>query len=206
MRTVILTLAVVFSFVGTTLLSPGQVEARSVFLNGVKLDANVAMKPQTFTGCDVRIDEKGDIYITAKGYRVVAPADSKPPAQVNAAPMTGDRHYWLISKFNDRGAAGFDVDVFINDTFVKKVRASDDPLVLDISRHIQQGDNKVTMVATKNTPDAKSSRSPTDTLEIILGEGIAGGGTVTIDKVHAAFRRNASESGNLREDFTVTAR
>jgi hypothetical protein len=29
---------------------------------------------------------------------------------------------------------------------------------------------------------------------------------VTIDKVHAAFRRNASESGNLREDFTVTAR
>ena len=199
MRFAILTLAVLVSLAA-------RAEARNVFLNGVRLDANVAMKPQTFSGCDVRIDEKGDVYITAKGYKVVAP-ETKPAAPVvNGAPASGDRRYWLISKFNDRGAAGFDVDVFINDTFVKKVRATDDPLVLDISRHIQQGDNKVTMVATKNAADGKSSRSPTDTLEVILGEGVAGGGTVTIDKVHATFKRNASETGNLREDFTVTSR
>ena len=195
----ILTLAVLVSLAA-------RAEARNVFLNGVRLDANVAMKPQTFTGCDVRIDDKGDVYITARGYKVVAPETKAAAPVVNGAPLAGDRRYWLISKFNDRGAAGFDVDVFINDTFVKKVRATDDPLVLDISRHIQQGDNKVTMVATKNTVDAKTSRSPTDTLEVILGEGVAGGGTVTIDKVHAAFKRNASETGNLREDFTVTSR
>ena len=74
MRTVILTLAVVFSFVGTTLLSPGQVEARSVFLNGVKLDANVAMKPQTFTGCDVlmedRIPEQVRTGLAQKGHDI----------------------------------------------------------------------------------------------------------------------------------------
>jgi hypothetical protein len=207
MRFAILTVAALLSLCGLG----GRAEARNVFLNGIKLDANVAMKPQTLSGCEVRIDDKGDIHITARGYKVMAP-EGKPTAPgpvVNGAPLAGDRRFWLISKFDverGRGAAGFDVDVFINDTFVKKIRASDDPLVLDVSRHLERGDNKVTMVATKNPPTGSSSRSPTDTLEIILGEGVAGGGTVTIDKVHAAFKRNASETGNLREDFTVTVR
>src|SRR5688572_2767142 len=99
MRFAILTLAVVFAFVIVSM--GGRAEARSVYLNGIKLDANVAMKPQTFSGCDVRIDEKGDVYITAKGYRVVAPETRPAAPTVNAAPLAGDRRYWLISKFDD---------------------------------------------------------------------------------------------------------
>jgi hypothetical protein len=186
----------------------GTAEARNVYLNGIKLDSSVAMKPQTFKDCEVRIDERGDIHITATGYKVVAPEGEKPAPPPGGAtgPAEGDRRFWLISKFNDRGAAGFDVEVYINNTFVKKIRAGDDPLVLDVSRFIQPGDNRISMLATKNPTAARGSRSPADTLEVVLGEGIASGGTVTIDKVHATFKRNGSESGTLREDYLVTAR
>ena len=181
-------------------------DARNVYLNGVKLDVNVALKPQTFTGCEVRVDEKGDLHITAKGYKLVAPPAGTSPAPATPAVTAAadpDRRYWLISKFDDRAAAGFDVEIFINNAMVKKVRSGDDPLVLDVSRHLNPGDNLVTMVATKSRTATRAARSPDEKLEVILGEGKASGGTVTIDKVHATFRRTANEAGPIREDFRV---
>jgi hypothetical protein len=190
----------------TAVLLPSRADARNVYLNGVKLDSNVSLKPQTFSGCDVRIDEKGDIHITAKGYKVTAQEGRAQVAQpAPAAPSAGPRGFWLVTKQTERGAVQYDVDIFINDAFVKKVRSIDEPTVLDVSRFVRSGQNRVRMVAIKNTGERRASSSPTDTLEIFLGEGTVGGGTVTVDKVHATFTRNASETNNFREDFTFAA-
>jgi hypothetical protein len=173
--------------------------ARDVFLNGVKLDSSVKMKAQTFSGCDVRIEENGDIYITAKGYKVVPVEAGPPPAQSQA------KQFWLISKQTQRGIAQYDVDVFMNDQFVKKVRSNEDPVVLDITRFVARGENRVRMVATKNLGERRVSHSPTDVLEVLVGEGLLGGSTVTVNKVLVSFKRNANETTNIREDFSFTA-
>jgi hypothetical protein len=184
--------------------------ARNVYLNGVKLDGSVTIQPQTFVGCDVRFEPNGDIHITAKGYRVAVTTPPPQAAPITTAPpprsSTGPRGYWLVTKQTARGAVQYDVDVFINDEHVKKVRSVDEPAVLDVSRYVRPGENRVRMVAIKNIGDRRASMSPTDTLEIFIGEGTVGGGTVTVDKVHLSFKRSAADVQNVREDFGFQAK
>src|SRR5574342_702237 len=77
---------------------PAIAAARDVYLNEVKLDNNVRVTAQTFVGCDVRFDEKGDIHIIARGYKVDLSArnDTKPSPPSAGAPAP--RSVWLISK------------------------------------------------------------------------------------------------------------
>jgi hypothetical protein len=183
-------------------------EARSVYLNGVKLDASVTLQPQTFVGCDVRIDPSGDIHITAKGYKVAVPQAVPDTGSTTVAPATtasGPRGFWLVTKQTQRGVVQYDVDVFINDAHVKKVRSVDDPAVLDVSRYVKPGDNRVRMIAVKNAGERRASMSPTETMEIFLGEGTVGGGTVTVDKVHVSFKRSAADVQNVRQDYGFKA-
>jgi hypothetical protein len=96
------------------------------------------------------------------------------------------------------------VDVFINDQLVTKVRSSEDPVVLDVTRFVNAGGNRVRMVATKRLESGRVSHSPTDSLEVQLGEGTQNGRTVTVNRVLATFRRDASETTSIREDFTFS--
>ena len=182
---------------------------RGVYLNGVRLDESVAIPPTTLTGCEVRIDARGDVFITARNYKLMVanpspptPPTSSPPPPV--APSAAVRSTWLITKQTRKGGAGFDVLVTINDVLVRKIVSTDDPVVLDVSRYVQSGRNTVRMVALKN-PAAGATSSPADILEIVVGEGVAQNGMVTVGRVHGTVRRNGSETGNLREDFTFDA-
>jgi hypothetical protein len=73
------------------LMAPASALAASVYLNGVKIDG---LTGQKFEKATVRIDEKGDVYIDAPGYRVtsttttvpITPAPAPTPAPVAAAP------------------------------------------------------------------------------------------------------------------------
>jgi hypothetical protein len=56
----------------------GMVQARSVFLNGVKIDR---LKSQTFEKCKVTIDENGNVHIHAPGYSVRDPGANKLKAE-----------------------------------------------------------------------------------------------------------------------------
>jgi hypothetical protein len=204
-------------------------EARDVYLNGVKLDSSITMKPTTFTGCDVRFDDRGDVYITAKGYQVTAtPAPSAPAPAVpppppppppvpppaplppsKPGPPTVDiskKGVWLVSRQTQRGIVQYDVDVFVNGGLIRKVKSVEDPVVVEITRWIRPGENRVRMVATKNVPEKRQSMSPTDTLDVILGEGTLGGATVNIERVLATFSRNAAETGQVTEDFSLFAK
>ncbi len=202
MRTLCVVLAVSLAVV----LWPIEASARTVFLNGVKLDANVTIQPQTFKDCDVRFDDKGDIHIVAKGYKVAVSGNpgTSPPA---SRPAAGPRGFWLITKQTQRGAVQYDVDVFINGTHVKKVQSIDEPIVVDVTKYVRlNAVNTVRLVATKNVAGGRSSASPDETMEILLGAGTAGGGTVTVDQVHVSFKRNASEVQNISEELQFTAR
>jgi hypothetical protein len=179
-------------------------DAREVYLNGVKLDVSARVPPQTFVGCDVRFDEKGDVYITAKGYKI---AVTTTPLEPRAAPApaptpVGPRGFWLVSKQTQKGAVQYDIDVYINDQLVKRVRSTEDSVVMEVTKYVHGGDNRVRMVAVKNIGDRRTSMSPTDTMEVVVGEGVLANGMVTVDRVHVSFRRSANEERNVQEDFS----
>jgi hypothetical protein len=61
-------------------------------------------------------------------------------------------------------------------------------------------------VATKAMGDKRLSSSPTDTLEIVLGEGTVGGGTVSITKTVVNYVRTAQETRNFSDETRFEGR
>jgi len=177
----------------------------SVFLNGVNVDG---LRSQTFEKCTaVRIDERGNVNLDCPGYRVeqqaAAPAAPVVPA-ATAAALT--RHYWLISEDRDGAATQYEVDVFVNGKFVRKVKAGEPQVVLEITKHLHPGVNKVLFAATKHADGGRASVSPASWLKLVVGEGEAGANTVTIDNPLFESRRTAAESDNVNEEFTLQGR
>src|SRR4029453_18249947 len=105
-----------------------------------------------------------------------------------------------------KGMAQYEVDVYLNGKFVKKVRAQDDPVILDVTKSVRPGVNEVKLIATKTMGDKRLSSSPTDTLEIVLGEGTVGGGTVSITKTVVSYVRSAQETSNFSDDARFDGR
>jgi hypothetical protein len=191
---------------------PAGALARDVYLNGVKLGPDVVIKNQNFPACEVKIDDNGDVWITAKGFKIdVAGPKETPKEAPKDAPKAQaklEKQYWLISR-QPQGRAGmaqYDVDVFINGKFVKKVRSAGDPVLLDVTRWVKPGDNTVQLVAAKNMGAKRLSASPTDTLEIIVGEGTSGGGTVSITRPLVTYTRTAQETKGFTDSVTFTGR
>jgi hypothetical protein len=185
--------------------------ARDVYLNGVKLDASVIIKQQTFPDCTVVFDEKGDVRITAKGFKVdvkpTAGATTPAPAPAPATPPAAlTKRYWLVSKQPHKGQVQYDIEVFINGKLVKKVRSQDDPVILEVTRSVRPGGNAVKLVATKVMGDKRLSASPTDTLEIMLGEGDVSGGTISITKPVVTYVRTAQETKSFSDDAQFEGR
>ncbi|HEY1098738.1 MAG TPA: hypothetical protein VGF99_07410, partial [Myxococcota bacterium] len=107
----------------------------SVFLNGVNIDG---VTGQSFENCAVQIDEKGNIHITAKGYEIhaVQPKAPTPPAPPPPPPVT--KSYFLIAE-TAAGDSQYDVDVFINSVFVKRVLSTDKQITIEVSKYLVKG-------------------------------------------------------------------
>jgi hypothetical protein len=186
----------------------GAAHARDVYLNGVKLETNLILKNQTFPACEVKFDDQGNVWITAKGFKIEAkPAETPPePTTQPAADGKLGKRYWLVSTQGKRGSVQYDVEVYVNGTFVKKVQSAQDPVVLEVTKWVKPGENKAKLIATKTMGDKRASTSATDTMEIVLGEGLLGAGQVTIDKPLVTFKRNASETQGFAQEVIFTGR
>jgi hypothetical protein len=185
----------------------------SVFLNGVNIDA---LRSQKFDKCKtVRIDDRGDLYLECPGYQVqqqptAAPASTAAPALApllpSAVAAAMNKRYWLVTEEKDGAAAQYDVDVFINAKFIRKIKAGEPQVVLEITRYLHSGANKVLFAATKRAEGGRKSASPASFLKLVVGEGDSGGNTVTIDNPLIESKRTAAETENVNEEFTVQGR
>jgi hypothetical protein len=177
----------------------------AIFLNGVNIDGVVN---QTFENCTVKIDEKGNILITAKGYEVQAPGTTPPapptPATPAFEPVT--KQYFLVSDMSSPAHAQFDVDIFINQVWVKRINASDGQVIVDISKHLHKGKNAVHFMATKNIKEGRKSVSPAHYLKLHVGEGSVSGNNVMIDNPLIEYTRTAAEMGTFDDDLVITGR
>ncbi len=182
-------------------LVPTGAYAASVFLNGVNIDGVTGQK---FENCTVELDANGNILITAKGYQVQTVSPTKPGPSAESGPVS--KRYFLVSETNAPGMAQYDIDVFVNAVWIKRISHEDPQTVLEIGRHLKKGKNVIHFTATKNVGSARRSTSPQHYLKIIIGEGNIGGNNVMIDNALLEYSRNASEMKNYSDDFEVKGR
>jgi hypothetical protein len=193
------------------------VAAPSITLNGVAIDGVTGQK---FENCTVVIDEKGDIHIEAKGYAVKsrdgegprAPADPAAagsgggihPRPEAAAPRV-TRRYFIATEQTPPGAQ-YEVAIFINAQWIREVKPSEPQAVLEITRYLRPGRNKVTFAATKRIVGERLAFGRDVVLRIVVGEGNVGGDHVMIDVPLVETALTAAETDDRTEEFVIDAR
>jgi hypothetical protein len=182
---------------------------RKVYLNGIDL-ADVEVTNQSFQSCAVKFDANGAVHITAKGFDIAkqptAGGEAKPVERKVVTPLT--KRYFLVSKQNRLGATQYDVDVIINRRHVATIRSRRDPAIVEITRYLVGGANRVHLIANKNLGKTgkRRSYSPEDAMEILMGEGSVADGTVTLRSTPIHYRRDASETERFTDHFELTTR
>jgi hypothetical protein len=195
--------------------------AASIFLNGVNIDGVVN---QTFENCTVKIDDKGNVLIIAKGYEVrttTTPATptatsssikpkSAPPTMTATSPTRSaepvTKQYFLVSETSTPALAQYDVDVFINHVWIKRIVATEGQLVVDVSKHLRKGNNTVHFTAKKNLSEGRKSEAAGHSLTLHLGEGSVTGNQVVLDRPLVQYVRTAAELEDFDDDIVILAR
>jgi hypothetical protein len=135
------------------------------------------------------------------------PQDAAPaPAAKPAAPARITQRYFLVTEQTVPGMAEYDIDVYVNSTWLRKLRGNEDQVVADITRHLKPGDNVVTLMAKKTSSGPRRSDSPKHVFRVIIGEGNEGGGNVMIDNPLIRFQTTAAETQDATQEFTLTTR
>jgi hypothetical protein len=202
----------------------------AVTLNGVNIDG---VTDQRFENATVVIDAAGNVHITARGYAVkgepaapppvaeaaagLPPAPPPPPPAGAAAPSGPaataaaaprlTRRYFLATEQTLPDGTQYDVEVFINSSWIRVLRSSDPPWVGEVTRFLKPGTNKVTLAATKKLAGVERRHYTKDVaLRVVLGEGNVGGDHVMIDDPLVLMTRTAAEVDDKTEEFTIEAR
>ena len=183
------------------LLFSGTALAGSVYLNGVKIDGVTSQKFEKVT---VRIDEKGNVLIEAPGYAVKQVEGQQPDAPPTSASIS--KHYFLVTEQNVVGMTEYDVDLYVNSKWVRKLKSSEDQIVSDITKNLVPGKNTVMFIAKKTAPEARKSMSKEHFFRIIIGEGNMSGDHVMIDNPVVKFERTAADNIDSSQEFSLNAR
>lgn len=184
-------------------LFASNVAAKNIFLNGVNIDG---VTQQKFENVSVEIDAEGNVLITAQGYEVqkMPARESDEPVVKEGGPVT--RRYFLVSETNAPGMAEYDIDIFVNSVWVKRISHEDGQSVTEITRHMRGGKNRVHFTATKVSKGTRKSASAKDLLSVILGEGNMAGKNVTIENPLIEYQKSAAETETETREFRVVGR
>ncbi len=193
--------------------------APSITLNGVAIDGATSQK---FENCTVVIDEKGDVHIQAKGYAVKTSREERQPAvrpgqagsgggmAQGAGPWSGSaervtRRYFIVTEQTPPGTQ-YDLGIFINAQWIREVKASERQAVMEVTKYLRPGPNKLTFAATKRIVGDRLAFTRDVALRIVVGEGNVGGDHVMIDLPLVETARTAAEIDDKTEEFVIEAR
>jgi len=192
------------------LLVTGAALARSIYLNGVKIDAVMSqLSGNVFKNCEVKIDAHGNVIITAPGYNIKtigSPTADPPPGPTPVAATGGKltRRYWLVTQ--REGDAQYEVDVYINSAWVKKIRSRDEQIVYELTKHLKPGRNVVHFSGKKDLSGGRKAFGENVFVRVIIGEGNVGGDNVMIDNPLIDRRWTAAKTDPVSEDWDLNAR
>jgi len=190
----------------------------AITLNGVNVDGVTSQK---FENCTVVIDEHGDVHIQAKGYAVKSPpgeAARAPvlPAQAGSGgglqavgndvrPARVTRRYFIATEQTPPGTQ-YDLGIFINAQWIREVKGNERQAVMEITKYLRPGTNKITLAATKRIVGERLAFTRDVALRVVVGEGNVGGDHVMIDVPLVEMSRTAAESEDKTEEFVIEAR
>ncbi len=196
--------------------------APSISLNGINIDG---VTNQRFDNCTVVIDAQGNVNIEARGYVArrtgatearapalpAVPAESPPPAPAPGAAPAADparltRRYFLATEQTRPDGTQYDVEVFVNAQWIRQLKSNEAQVVLEITKYLRPGANKVVLAARKAIAGPRNSTSRDVTFQVIIGEGNTGGDHVMIDNPLVRMQRTAAETENVTEEYTLVAR
>lgn len=191
-----------------TSLLPLSAMAGGVFLNGVRIDG---VRDQVFEGATVRIDSEGNVHIDAPKYRVTGASASLDPATAPRARTNGEtarlsRRYFIVTQQTRPGATQYDIDVYVNARWIRKLRGDEPQVIADITEHLVPGSNRVLLTAVKSLEGGRRSHSPEHVFRVVIGEGDMGGNRVMIERPLIQFERNASDVEDVSREFDLDAR
>jgi hypothetical protein len=135
-----------------------------------------------------------------------APATPVTPAPTSSGPARLTQRYWLVTEQSVPGMTEFDIDLYVNSKWVRKLRNNEDQVVADITRSLLPGANTVTLIAHKAATGSRRSVSPQHVFRVIIGEGNEGGGNVMIDNPLIRFQTTAADTQDVTKEFTLTTR
>jgi hypothetical protein len=187
--------------------SPGY--AGNVYLNDEKIET--LAKEVNLKNVDVRIDVKGNVFITAKGIKVTSSTDkgtadkdkkAPPPDKATGGEVT--RRYWMVTMQNRVGATQYKVDLFLNHKWVKQVHSKNAQEFFEITRYLKPGTNAVHLAATKDYGGGtRISSSAADYYDVLIGEATDSQGRIMMTRKLVEFRRTAEETTDRQAAYNV---
>jgi hypothetical protein len=135
-----------------------------------------------------------------------APVAPSAPAPAPVVPGRITQRYYLVTEQTVPGMTEYDIDVYVNSKWLRKLRGNEDQVVSDITRSLEPGTNNVTLIARKVGSGSRRSNSPNHVFRVIIGEGNEGGGNVMIDNPLIRFQTTAADSQDVTKEFTLTTR
>ena len=190
------------------LLSATPAYADEEYFNGVQV---TGLKNQSFDHCKVKFDAGGNVHITAKGYKVkrveqgrttTSSTSAKPRRSTKPGSVT--KKYFLYARSSRQGYAQYDIDIYINGKWARKIRNTESQVVTEITSKLRPGSNVIHFAATKNfRGKSRLSTAASDYTEVIVGTGNRGGGTVNITNSLTSFKATASTTGNFGREQTI---
>jgi hypothetical protein len=187
--------------------------APSVSLNGVNIDG---VTNQKFEHATVVIDSLGNVDIQVKGYEARTTEGPKPRAQTGAgggigaapgasAPGKLSRRYFVAVESTPPGPQ-YDLAIFVNAQWIREVKSAEAGAVLEITKYLRPGQNKVTLAATKRIAGQRLAYGKDVALKVVCGEGNVGGDHVMIDVPLFESTRTAAEMDDKTDEFVFDAR
>lgn len=183
--------AVIAQYGGTD-FSPPQFTptgAGRIYFNGTDVSND---RNKRYNNVNVVVDTKGDVYITT-------PTATQP--QANAAAGMQKR-YLLLTQFS-QVRADYDIDIWINKKFYKRVLAHADQVADDITQLLVPGANKIAVQATKTTAYGAIPPPADAFVELLVGEGERSGPQVKMNKVLVSFRRTGDETQTFTKHYEI---
>jgi hypothetical protein len=191
--------------------------APSVTLNGVNIDG---VTNQRFDHATVVIDALGNVDIQVKGYEArTSEITVKPRSQAGsgggvaasagavagALPAKLSRRYFVAIESTPPGTQ-YDLAIFVNAQWIREVKSAEPSAVMEITKYLRPGQNKVTLAATKRIGSQRLAYGRDVTLKVVGGEGNVGGDHVMIDVPLFETTRTAAEMDDKTEEFVFDAR
>jgi len=184
--------------VATVTLFSAAATAGDIYINGQQVRGITNL---TIEGCQVTFNARGDVYITAPDFQVLATAAQGEQSKVAVTPETMlSARYFLFTRATERGKVPYNFEVWINGQLAKKFTSSEDQVTQELTLFFAKGENKIEV---KSLYQGAAAGTAADVYSIVVGRGQPIEGSLEINEVLLNYARKGCDTGDANDVFLV---